>query len=61
MTVLSPQHECEASTDSQWNLLSICEDGSVGGSDIAIIVAVLVLVAAASVGIWYWVRSRMDE
>lgn len=41
--------------------MSLCEDGSVGGGDVVIIVGVLVLVAAASVGIWYWVRKRMQE
>ncbi len=61
MLVFAPQHECEAASSSGWNLLSVCEDGSVGGSDIAIILVVLALVAAAGVGIWYWVRKRMDD
>lgn len=57
---MRPQHECTDAASSGWNLLAVCDDGSVGAWDVAIVVGVLVVLAAAGVGIWYYVQSRME-
>lgn len=58
--MVSPQHECAEAVHGGWSLLSLCDDGSVGAGDVAVIVGVLVVLAAAGVGIWYYVRNRME-
>lgn len=58
--MVRPQHECTDAAGAGWNLLAVCDDGSVGAGDVAIVVGVLVVLAAAGVGIWYYVRSRME-
>lgn len=57
--MVTPQHECTDAATHGWSLLSVCEDGSVGTGDVAIVVGVLVALALAGVGIWYYVHSRM--
>lgn len=59
--MVTVQHECEESASSAFHLMSLCEDGSVGAGDVAIILGILVALALAGVGIWWWVRRRMEE
>lgn len=51
-------HTCP---DAAMTVQAICEDGSVGSSDVFLLVAVVVLLVAVGWVIWNWSHKRFRE
>lgn len=56
---LGPQHTCP--DDQQIALHAICDDGSVGASDIFILIAVILVLVAIGFVVYNWVKRRFSE
>lgn len=56
---IRPQHECE--DDAGFSLQNVCPDGTVGASDIFILIAIVILLAAGGYALWLWMRRRHSD
>lgn len=57
--MIQPQHTCPE--DAAISLQAICEDGSVGASDIFILIVIVVFIAGLGLFVYNLTRKRFDD